>query len=114
MRAKIPQLREALASRFTIEHHGVMVAQLLAHIDALDVALQYLTERIELVLAPHQGSSMQKPGIASVRPWFCSAGRRALFSLRVEDWFGHPDAGSLKPCVGYCATYPSRSWYPSA
>jgi hypothetical protein len=30
MRAKIPQLREALAGRFEIEHHGVMVAQLLA------------------------------------------------------------------------------------
>jgi transposase len=53
MRNKIPQLREALASRFTIEHHGVMVAQLLAHIDTLDTALQNLSERIELALAPH-------------------------------------------------------------
>jgi transposase len=52
MRAKIPQLREALESRFAIEHHGVMVAQLLAHIDTLDQALQNLTARIELVLAP--------------------------------------------------------------
>ena len=54
MRAKIPQLREALQSRFTIEHHGVMVAQLLAHIDTLDAALENLSQRIELVLAPHQ------------------------------------------------------------
>jgi transposase len=54
MRAKIPQLREALASRFEIEHHGVMVAQLLAHIDTLDAAIENLNERIELVLAPHQ------------------------------------------------------------
>jgi transposase len=53
MRLKIPQLREALQSRFQIEHHGVMVAQLLAHIDTLDAALQSLTERIELVLVPH-------------------------------------------------------------
>ncbi len=53
MRSKIPQLREALASRFEIEHHGVMVAQLLAHIDTLDAAIQNLHERIELVLAPH-------------------------------------------------------------
>jgi transposase len=53
MRAKIPQLREALASRFQIEHHGVMVAQLLAHIDTLDAAIQNLNDRIELVLAPH-------------------------------------------------------------
>src|SRR5437763_261969 len=53
MRLKIPQLREALQSRFTIEHHGVMVAQLLAHIDTLDAALQSLSERIELALVPH-------------------------------------------------------------
>jgi transposase len=53
MRAKIPQLREALASRFEIEHHGVMVAQLLAHMDTLDAAIENLNERIELALAPH-------------------------------------------------------------
>ncbi len=53
MRPKIPRLREALASRFQIEHHGVMVAQLLAHIDTLDAAIQSLDERIESVLAPH-------------------------------------------------------------
>jgi transposase len=53
MRRKIPQLRAALASRFQIEHHGVMVAQLLAHIDTLDAAIENLDERIESVLAPH-------------------------------------------------------------
>jgi hypothetical protein len=51
MRAKIPQLGDALHSRFQVEHHGVMVAQPLAHIDTLDLALQNLTVRIELVLA---------------------------------------------------------------
>lgn len=54
MRLKIPQLREALASRFQIEHHGVMVAQLLAHIDTLDAAIQNLSERIASVLTPHE------------------------------------------------------------
>jgi transposase len=53
MRAKIPQLRQALQSRFQVEHHGIMVAQLLAHIDALDGALQNLSDRIEYVLTPH-------------------------------------------------------------
>jgi transposase len=53
MRLKMPQLREALQSRFQLEHHGVMVAQLLAHIDTLDAALENLTERIEVMLAPH-------------------------------------------------------------
>ncbi len=54
MRSKIPQLREALAGRFQIEHHGVLVAQLLAHIDTLDGAIENLNERIELALTPHQ------------------------------------------------------------
>jgi transposase len=53
MRAKIPELKDALRSRFQIEHHGIMVAQLLAHIDTLDAAPQNLTERIEFVLVPH-------------------------------------------------------------
>src|SRR5881296_2272795 len=39
MRKKIPQLQEALASRFDVGHHGVLVAGLLAHIDALDLAI---------------------------------------------------------------------------
>jgi transposase len=54
MRLKIPQLREALANRFSIAHHGVLVAQPLAHIDTLDAATQNLDERIETMLAPHQ------------------------------------------------------------
>jgi transposase len=53
MRSKIPQLREALASRFDVAHHGILVAQLLAHIDMLDAAIKTLDERIEMALAPH-------------------------------------------------------------
>jgi len=54
MRQKIPQLREALANRFQIEHHGILVAQLLAHIDTLDQAISNLDEKICAMLAPHQ------------------------------------------------------------
>ena len=53
MRSKIPQLREALANRFEVTHHGIMVAQLLAHIDTLDSAVGMLDEKIESMLAPH-------------------------------------------------------------
>jgi transposase len=53
MRSKIPQLREALANRFRIEHHGILVAQLLAHIDTLDAAIATLDEKVEAMLAPH-------------------------------------------------------------
>lgn len=53
MRGKIPQLREALQGRFRLEHHGVIVAHLLAHIDTLDQAIAALDEKVETMLAPH-------------------------------------------------------------
>jgi transposase len=54
LRSKIPQLREALANRFTVDHHGILVAQLLAHIDTLDHAIATLDEKVDALLAPHQ------------------------------------------------------------
>jgi transposase len=53
MRKKIPQLQEALASRFDLGHHGVLVAGLLAHIDALDQATGNLEARIGIATAPY-------------------------------------------------------------
>jgi transposase len=53
MRSKIPQLREALENRFDVAHHGVIVAQLLAHIDTLDASIATLDEHVEALLAPH-------------------------------------------------------------
>jgi transposase len=46
LRKKIPQLREALAHRFQLEHHGVLVAQLLTHIDSLELAIDNLDARM--------------------------------------------------------------------
>ena len=53
LRSKIPQLREALANRFQVDHHGILVAQLLVHIDTLDQAIATLDEKIQAMLAPH-------------------------------------------------------------
>ena len=53
LRAKIPQLREALANRFELAHHGVLVAGLLAHIDALDQTVATLDARLEAATQPH-------------------------------------------------------------
>jgi transposase len=53
LRAKIPQLREALANRFQLAHHGVLVAALLAHIDSLDQTVATLDARIAAATAPH-------------------------------------------------------------
>jgi transposase len=53
LRAKIPQLQEALANRFELAHHGVLVAGLLAHIDSLDQTVATLDARIEAATRPH-------------------------------------------------------------
>jgi transposase len=52
LRAKIPALQEALANRFDVAHHGVLVAGLLGHIDALDEAIVRLDTCIESEMAP--------------------------------------------------------------
>jgi len=52
LRRKLPALREALEGRFRGEHHGLLVAQILAHIDYLDETIATLSERIEQLLAP--------------------------------------------------------------
>jgi transposase len=52
LRAKLPALREALAGRFRTEHHGLLVAQILAHIDYLDETIAVLSARIQQVTAP--------------------------------------------------------------
>ena len=54
LRSKIPQLRDALESRFKVDHHGIIVAQWIAHIDALDHAIAALDEKIDQVLTPHR------------------------------------------------------------
>jgi transposase len=50
LRAKIPALREALDARFD-DHHAVVVAQLLAHIDALDAGVDALDVRVSEAVA---------------------------------------------------------------
>ena len=52
LREKIPQLREALAHRFELAHHGVLVAGLLAHIDALDRSVAALNTQIAAATEP--------------------------------------------------------------
>jgi transposase len=51
LRRKLPALRQALTGRFR-PHHAFLAAQILAHLDYLEEALQTLTDRIGDLLAP--------------------------------------------------------------
>ncbi len=52
LRSKNARLVEALANRFRVTHHGVLVARLLAHIDVLDEQLVALDHEITALVAP--------------------------------------------------------------
>jgi transposase len=52
LRAKIPQLQQALTSRFRQAHHGPLVARILAHIDYLDESIADLDVQIDELLRP--------------------------------------------------------------
>src|SRR5438876_5133364 len=69
LRRKLPALQEALSGRFRSEHHGLLVAQILAHIDYLDETVATLSARIERVIAPfsRERELLQTiPGVARV------------------------------------------------
>jgi transposase len=98
MRSKIPALRTALAGRFRAEHHGPLVAQLLAHIDGLDQAIADLDTRIAQALVPYQSTLelvLTIPGI----------GRRTAEALIAEcgvDMSVFPTVGHFASWAGIC------------
>ena len=54
LRAKLPALRKALDARFR-DHHGFLVAQILAHLDSLEEAIDTVSGRIAAGIAAFQG-----------------------------------------------------------
>jgi transposase len=52
LRSKIPALREALAGRFRTAHHGLLVTQMLAHVDFLDAAIADLDATLAKAAEP--------------------------------------------------------------
>lgn len=98
LRAKIPQLREALANRFQIDHHGPLVAQLLAHIDVLDEAIATLDARVREVCEPFAEVIELVDTIPGV-------GLRTAEALAAEcgiDMDRFPTAGHLASWAGIC------------
>jgi transposase len=98
LRPKIPALREALTHRFRHEHHGALIAQMLAHIDFLESAILETHQRIEVLLRPVADIVelvMTIPGV----------GRRTAEVLIAEvglDMTVFPTAGHLASWAGIC------------
>src|SRR3954466_4171509 len=98
MRPKIPALREALTHRFRLEHHGVLIAQMLAHIDFLEASIAETHQRVEVLLRPVSATVelvMTIPGV----------GRRVAEVMIAEvglDMTVFPTAGHLASWAGIC------------
>jgi transposase len=99
LRTKLPALREALAGRFRADHHGLLVAQILAHIDDLDEAIAVLSARIQQVIAPF---AEQQVALLDTIP---GVDRRAAEVIVAEigpDMGQFPTAAHLASWAGVC------------
>jgi transposase len=98
LRAKIPALREALAGRCRVAHHGLLVAQMLAHIDFLDAAIAELDTSLDRATTPFQAVLKRVRTIPGVSV-------RTAITLLAEcgaDMTVFPTAGHLASWAGIC------------
>jgi transposase len=98
LRAKLPALREALEGRFRTEHHGLLVSEILAHIDYLDESIARLSARVEELVAPFSHELELLRTIPGVQ-------RRTAEALIAEigvDMRQFPSAAHLASWAGIC------------
>jgi transposase len=98
LRPKIPALREALTHRFRLEHHGALIAQMLAHIDFLEASIAETDQRVEVLLRP-------VADLVELVTTIPGVGRRVAEVLAAEvglDMTVFPTAGHLASWAGIC------------
>ncbi len=97
LRAKLPQLRQALRGRFG-DHHGLLVGLALDHLEHLERAIATLDGRVDQVIAPFTAARDHLDTIVGV-------GKRAAECIIAEigvDMGVFPTAGHLASWAGRC------------
>jgi transposase len=97
LRAKLPQLREALAGNFTA-HHALLVGEILAHIDYLDEAVARLSAEVERVLGPFAA----KVDLLDTIPGVNRRTAEVLLAEIGPDMSRFPSAAHLASWAGMC------------
>jgi len=97
MRAKLPQLRQALAGRVQ-PHHLVLISQILAHIDFLEQAIAQAQGAIERLLAPIEETMELLQTIPGIR----AVAAAAILAEIGTDMSRFPTAGHLASWAGLC------------
>jgi len=97
LRAKLPQLRQALRGRFS-DHHALLVGLALAHLEHLERAISQLDQRVDQVIAPFARARDRLATITGV-------GKRAAETIIAEigtDMTVFPTAAHLASWAGRC------------
>ena len=97
LRKKIPLLRQALEGRFDA-HHGLLVAEVLGQLDALDASIGRLSEEIDRLISPFADARDRLSTIPGVD-------RRAAEAIIGEigvDMSRFPSASHLASWAGMC------------
>jgi transposase len=98
LRAKLPALREALEGHFRTEHHGLMIAQVLAHIDFLDESVATLSARVEELIAPFS----HKVALLCTIPGVAQRTAEAIIAEIGVDMTRFATSGHLASWAGVC------------
>jgi transposase len=98
LRAKIPELRQALAGRFRVGHHGLLARRMLAHIRFLESTIDDLDAQIDRLIipfAPMLELVMTIPGVDRIIGI-------SLIAEAGVDMTIFPSAGHLASWAGIC------------
>jgi len=98
LRAKIPQLTEALTGRVT-EHHRFLLQLMLEQVDAVEQQIATLDARIEQVLGPFRQAIVER---LDTIPGFDRRAAQALIAEIGTDMDRFADAGHLCSWAGMC------------
>src|SRR5215217_4780567 len=98
LRSKLPALRGALAGRFRTDHHGLLVAQILAHIDYLDETIATLSARIQQVIAPYA----EQVALLDTIPGIDQRAAEVIVAEIGPDMSQFPTAAHLASWAGVC------------